>query len=80
MIDFLFFLVMLFVAGFITGVGALIHRESESYRNFMHNHPVLGWTASFFVGGLVWLFATFTIIYAVLMVLAVLFHASVPIE
>jgi hypothetical protein len=46
----------------------------------MHNHPVLGWTASFFVGGLVWLFATFTIIYAVLMVLAVLFHANIPIQ
>jgi hypothetical protein len=80
MIDFLFFLVFLFVAGFITGVGALIHREAAWYRNFMQNHPVIGWTASFFVGGLVWLFATFTIIYAVLLVFTILFHASIPIQ
>jgi hypothetical protein len=80
MIDFLFFLVFLFVAGFITGVGALIHRESELYRNFMQKHPVIGWTASFLVGGVTWCIASFTILYAMLMILAVLFHASVPIE
>jgi hypothetical protein len=80
MIDFLFFLVMLFVAGFVTGVGALIHREAAWYRNFMQNHPVIGWTASFLVGGLVWLFASFTILYAMMLVLAILFHASIPIQ
>jgi hypothetical protein len=46
----------------------------------MQNHPVIGWTASFLVGGLVWLFASFTILYAMMLVLAILFHASIPIQ
>jgi hypothetical protein len=32
------------------------------------------------VGGVTWCIASFTILYAMLMILAVLFHASVPIE
>ncbi len=75
--EFLIYFIMLTMLGFITGVGVLIHKENAKYRDFMSNHPVLGWTATVVGGGLAWLAAAYIVAYVVLFILLLLMgHSS----
>jgi len=72
MAEFLIYFIMLTLLGFVTGVGVLIYKENAKYRDFMNNHPVLGWAATIQVGGLVWFGIAYAVTYAVLFVLLLL--------
>ncbi len=75
-------LVFLAVAlvGLVVGVGVLIHQETDWYRNFMHNRPILGWTISFLVGAAAWYAITYVVFFGLLFIMSLLLGHHVPIN